>query len=87
MKAGDRVVCKKDLGDSTYLPELLFFKKGDIYKISECHKHGIYSIRAILFGFYFTTYLQVNGYYCFDDYFIALKESRKLKLEKINELK
>jgi hypothetical protein len=46
MNVGERVICIKDMGTDTYLPELLYFKKGEIYRITEFHKTGLYSIRG-----------------------------------------
>ncbi len=85
MRVGECVVCIKDIGDGTYIPELLFYKKGDIYRITGVYPHGVYTIKARTFSFYFTI-LHSEQYYYFDDYFITLKECRKNKLKKINEL-
>ena len=87
MKVGEILFCKKNMGDDSFLPELLFFKKGEIYRITKVIKLGVYVIRGRSVGFYFTIIRiwAVNGYNYFDEYFIPLKELRKQKLKKINE--
>lgn len=44
MRVNDRVVCIKNMGDDTYLPELLYFKKGEIYRVTEIKKPGLYVV-------------------------------------------
>lgn len=84
MKVGESVVCKKNMGDD---PFLLFFKKGEIYKVTEVKKPGVYVIRGRSFGFYFSIIRSWTesdpGCNYFDDYFVSLNECRKLKLKKL----
>jgi hypothetical protein len=71
MKKGDKVICIK--------PHVKF-KVNDTYKIVAVLSH-IYVINGK--GFNIKT---EKGYYNFDEYFISIKEQRKLKLDKINKI-
>jgi hypothetical protein len=82
MKKGDSLYCKKSLihkGNS-------IFVKNKIYKIKILKVYYIEIEDENGFGVGFNMSLNKNlNEYKFHDHFIDIKESRKLKIEKLNE--
>ena len=96
MKVGDKVYCIKNFKIPTN-PDV-FFDKNKTYKITAAMKNvylnydtenkisDIYQIDYKLnFHFYPVKYT-ISSDFCFNDYFITIKELRKLKLEKLNNI-
>lgn len=92
MKVGDKVYCIKNFKTPTN-PDV-FFDENKTYKITAAMKN-VYlrldaedkiSIYQIDYKLNFSTNNVIDTDFCFNDYFITLKEMRKLKLEKLNSL-
>lgn len=86
MKVGDKIYCKEsriNLYNDNYLYENIV-TKGKWYIITEIdNEHIRISSDAGLFFKYRLIFNEL--YYSFDDFFMTIKELRKLKLKKINE--
>jgi len=90
MEIGDKVYCIKDCIKDC-VPNYGYFHhtKGEIYNIRNIYMKGTKSeiifVEVIYpFKFGYLSIKQENSY-LFSEYFVEVKEYRKLKLEKINE--
>jgi len=87
MKAGDKVFCIKD----KIIQNNIYVLKNNFYIVLRCNSTLIYTTTENQYGAeYYIWYVESDEYKnnddrIFSDYFITEKESRKLKLQKLNE--
>lgn len=94
MKAGDKVYCIKD----RIVQGNIYVLKNNFYTVLRCNRTLIYTTTENQYGEeYYIWYVEGYEYNdnkdeiawlksrIFSDYFITEKESRKLKLQKLNE--
>jgi hypothetical protein len=88
MKTGDKVYCIKDRIDSDDHGVIynIFTLKNKFYTILSHNNKLIYTTTENQFGpEYYIWCANVEHNYSFSNYFITEKESRKQKLQKLNE--
>lgn len=83
MKKGDKILCTKNYNIEN---NTVLYKKNNIYTITDIIEDSNGINNRYIIDNYLSFYIkhQISDW-CFDDYFISLKEERKLKLDKINE--
>lgn len=80
-RVGDKVYCIKD---KMVYNSVILYSKGDFYTIKN-YSGGNYLDLSSNFDFSFSFYLYDNVW-CFNEYFITLKEFRKQKLQRLYEV-
>lgn len=85
MKIGDKVKCIKSLNDEN-ARNVVYFTENSLYTIINIIDNFLY----INTNYGFTTIFYLNNpkinKHHFNNYFISIKEERKLKLNKLNSL-
>jgi len=83
MKIGNKIICIRKYK----LDDYIIYEKNNIYTITDIiDEFNIMSSRYVIDN-YLSFYIKPQmSDWCFDDYFISLKKSRKQKLEKIKSL-
>jgi len=75
LKVGDKVICIKHCGND----------RTEFIKNKICTVTGVFKFEYEI-DYYNFSIISKTNHYNFDDYFIALKEIRKQKLDKLNSL-
>jgi len=82
LKVGDKIKCIK-IYNTNPKSDLVYYDKNKIYTIKNIRLDTVEILTNYGIGLIFTD--RDNTPYDFNEYFISLKEERKIKLDKLNE--